>query len=80
MREQKGIVAGRSTVDPERINEIELGRSERDLEAWHVVANPPNKITPMLRVDMQSMPFGSPGRRSDRTARPSVHATGPAPL
>lgn len=40
-------------VDPSRINNFELWQSEEALESWRSVANPPDKITPILEIDMQ---------------------------
>lgn len=40
-------------VDPSRINNFEFWESERHLNAWRKVANPPGEITPMLQVEVQ---------------------------
>ncbi len=40
-------------VDSNRINIFEFWQSEKDLNSWRAVANPPKEITPMLRMEVQ---------------------------
>jgi len=40
-------------VDPSRINNFEFWQSQKDLDAWRSVANPPKEVTPMLEVEVQ---------------------------
>ena len=46
-----GITA--DPVDSNRINNFEFWQSEKDLNSWRAVANPPKEITPMLRMEVQ---------------------------
>jgi quinol monooxygenase YgiN len=40
-------------LDPGRINIFEFWRSEKDLNSWRAVSNPPKEVTPMLRLEVQ---------------------------
>jgi RibD C-terminal domain/Antibiotic biosynthesis monooxygenase len=40
-------------VDSNRINNFEFWQSEKDLNSWRAVSNPPKEITPMLRMEVQ---------------------------
>ncbi|MFZ4452441.1 putative quinol monooxygenase [Salibacterium aidingense] len=40
-------------VDSSRVNNFEYWQSEKDLESFRAIANPPKQITPLLNVEMQ---------------------------
>ncbi len=41
------------SVDPSRINIFEFWQSHKDLDVWRSVANPPEEVTPDLKVEVQ---------------------------
>jgi hypothetical protein len=62
-------------VDANRINIFEFWRSERDLNSWRVVCNPPKKIARMLRVEVQKHTIqqsGAPFGKRRPKSRPAT--------
>nr|WP_143198743.1 hypothetical protein [Bradyrhizobium sp. AS23.2] len=53
-------------VDPARINNFEFWLSEEDLNSFRAIANPPKAITPIVKVEIQSMKSINRDRHSNR--------------
>ena len=66
-------------VDSNRINNFEFWQSEKDLNSWRAVSNPPKETSPMLRMEVQNMSSNTQGRRSNMAPNKSLQPT-PKPL
>lgn len=49
------------TVDPARVNNFELWQSQKHLDEWRAVANPPKDVAPITGGDMHKHEISSSG-------------------